>query len=162
PIEDHRPGLLEKERCCRAGRSRGSAEGYERSENDYLPRYSQQIELRGGGVWLVSCLADGLKHAHERGISHRDIKPANVLITDEGQPMLVDFNLADDIVQEEVFSTSRMGGTIPYMSPEQLTLFHKRSGKIDQRCDLYSLGILFYELLSLQFPFKEHNSATPL
>src|SRR5581483_1713279 len=59
-------------------------------------------------------LADGLAHAHERGILHRDLKPANILITDDGQPMLLDFNLASDIKKGV---DAGMGGTLPYMAP---------------------------------------------
>src|SRR5262249_32286029 len=50
-------------------------------------------------LWLGACLADGLAHAHERGVLHRDLKPANVLLTDDGRPLLLDFNLAEDVKQ---------------------------------------------------------------
>ncbi len=69
---------------------------------------------------LASQLADALSHAHARGIIHRDLKPANVLITDDGQPMLLDFNVADDVKQSSPDLPAYVGGTLPYASPEQL------------------------------------------
>ena len=65
-------------------------------------------------------LADGLAHAHERGILHRDLKPANVLLTDDGQPMLLDFNLAADPKPTAGGAGGRIGGTLPYMAPGAL------------------------------------------
>ena len=66
-------------------------------------------------LWLMTRLAEGLGHAHERGILHQDLKPANILLSEEGQPMLLDFNLAL-LVHEEVVKEG-IGGTIPYMVP---------------------------------------------
>src|SRR5262249_36764565 len=61
-------------------------------------------------LWLGSCLADGLAHAHERGILHRDLKPANVLLSDEGQPLLLDFNLSEDTKVRSTASAAMVGG----------------------------------------------------
>ena len=69
-------------------------------------------------AWVVAQLADGLQHAHNRGILHRDIKPSNILISDEGQPLLLDFNLAQD--QRLPAEQAAVGGTIAYMAPEHL------------------------------------------
>src|SRR5262249_41485061 len=88
----------------------------------------------------------GLAHAHERGILHLDLKPANILVTDEGQPMLLDFNLARD-TKGGSMSTALVGGTLPYMSPEQLRDFQASGQAIDARSDLYSLGVILFELL---------------
>jgi serine/threonine protein kinase/tetratricopeptide (TPR) repeat protein len=102
---------------------------------------------------LASRLADGLSHAHERGIIHRDLKPANVLLTDDGQPMLLDFNLAEDTGDVEN-SAARMGGTVPYMAPEQLESFlGERKRPVDARSDIYALGTILYELLGGRHPF---------
>ncbi|MDG3008080.1 protein kinase domain-containing protein [Paludisphaera mucosa] len=102
-------------------------------------------------LWILSCLADGLGHAHERGILHRDLKPANVLITDEGQPLLLDFNLSQD--ESTTGRPRAVGGTLPYMSPEHLDAFRGADRRVDARSDLYSLGVILYELLTGRPPF---------
>ncbi|MBM4070386.1 MAG: tetratricopeptide repeat protein [Planctomycetes bacterium] len=110
-------------------------------------------------LWLAWQVTDGLAHAHERGIIHRDLKPANVLLTDEGRPMLLDFNLARDTKIREA-DGARLGGTLPYMSPEQLRALGGNSGTLDARSDIFSLGVLLYELLTGNFPFPGHNGPT--
>ncbi|HKA05779.1 MAG TPA: serine/threonine-protein kinase, partial [Gemmataceae bacterium] len=79
-------------------------------------------------LWIGERLADALAHAHERGVIHRDIKPANVLISDDGQPMLLDFNLAQD---ENEADRARVGGTFPYMAPEQMAAFAGGPRRVD-------------------------------
>jgi serine/threonine protein kinase/Tfp pilus assembly protein PilF len=96
-------------------------------------------------------LADGLDHAHQRGILHLDLKPANVLLADSGEPMLLDFNLSFDTTDP---TRELVGGTIPYMAPEQLLDLRSRGrGGVDARTDLYSLGVLAYEMLAGTSPF---------
>lgn len=102
-------------------------------------------------LWLGARLADGLAHAHERGILHRDLKPANVVLTGDGQPMLVDFNLAQDTKRRG--STARIGGTLPYMAPEQVESFAGKQRVLDGRADVYALGVLLFELLTGRQPF---------
>ncbi len=100
---------------------------------------------------LIARLADGLAHAHETGILHLDIKPANVLLADDGQPLLLDFNLAFDV---RAGDRERAGGTLPYMAPEQLDEYAERgSNRVDHRTDLYALGVIFFELLTGRHPF---------
>lgn len=111
-------------------------------------------------LWLFARLADGLAHAHERGILHRDLKPANILLTDDGQPMLLDFNLAADL-KPASGSVARAGGTLPYMAPECLEACRGGSGHVDARSDLYSLGIILYKLLTGQAPFPMPSGPTP-
>ena len=106
---------------------------------------------------LLLRLADGLIHAHERGILHRDLKPANVLLTDDGQPMLLDFNLSEDAGQAEGESSESIGGTPPYMAPEHLEAFLGGPGPVDARSDLYSLGVIAFELLTGRHPFPIYN-----
>lgn len=109
----------------------------------------EQSSYVGAVLWLGARLAAGLAHAHERGVIHRDLKPANVLLTDDGQPMLLDFNLATDVAQAGSLIHPRIGGTLPYMAPEQLRAF--RGGPadaVDGRSDLYALGLILYELLT--------------
>jgi serine/threonine protein kinase/tetratricopeptide (TPR) repeat protein len=100
---------------------------------------------------LVGRLADGLAHAHEVGILHLDLKPANVLLADDGQPLLLDFNLAYDVRSGD---RERTGGTLPYMAPEQLDEYIERGAtKVDHRTDLYALGVIVFELLTGRHPF---------
>jgi serine/threonine protein kinase/predicted Zn-dependent protease len=112
-------------------------------------------------LWVTARLADGLAHAHDRGIVHRDLKPANVLLTDEGEPMILDFNLSEDSKVRSNPSAARMGGTLPYMSPEQLAAFGSKSGAIDGRSDIYSLGVIAFELLSGRPPFPRRSGPGP-
>jgi serine/threonine protein kinase/tetratricopeptide (TPR) repeat protein len=108
-------------------------------------------------VWAVAQLAAGLGHAHERGILHRDIKPANVLVTDDGVPMLLDFNLADDANAEQGAESAAVGGTLPYMAPEQIAAFTNHLVKLDARTDLFALGVVLYELLTGVRPYPERH-----
>jgi serine/threonine protein kinase/Tfp pilus assembly protein PilF len=110
-------------------------------------------------LWLAARLADGLAHAHERGIVHRDLKPANVLLTDDGQPMLLDFNLSEDTKVHASPSAAFIGGTLPYMAPEQLTAFRDRTHAADARGDIYSLGLIVYELLTGRYPFPTRQGS---
>ena len=104
-------------------------------------------------LWIGSRLADGLAHAHSRGILHRDLKPANILLTDSGQPMLLDFNLSADTKEPASFAS--FGGTLPYMAPEHLKAFRGQEDlPVDARSDLYAMGIILYELLAGRHPFE--------
>jgi serine/threonine protein kinase/tetratricopeptide (TPR) repeat protein len=107
-------------------------------------------------LWLGARLADGLGHAHERGILHRDLKPANVLLTDDGQPMLLDFNLSED-TKPGAAAAAFVGGTLPYMPPEQLRAFRQRGDRPDARGDVYALGVILFELLTGRHPFPRRT-----
>ena len=109
-------------------------------------------------LWIGARLAEGLAHAHERGVLHRDLKPANVLLTDEGQPMLLDFNLAED-VKALGEAAGRVGGTLPYMAPEHLTAYQGQPADVDARSDIYALGVILYELLTGRHPFGKQPLA---
>lgn len=106
-----------------------------------------------GVAHLGAQLAEALACIHGLGICHRDLKPSNVLLAADGRPMLLDFNLSFD----ERVADSRLGGTLPYMSPEQLLATDLESGAgtslIDARSDLFSLGMILYELLTGAHPF---------
>jgi serine/threonine protein kinase/Flp pilus assembly protein TadD len=108
-------------------------------------------------LWLAVRLADGLAHAHEQGIIHRDLKPANILLTDDGLPMLLDFNLAQDNKVQGSGSAASMGGTLPYMAPEHLEAFRGNAAPVDARSDLFSLGVILFELLTGAAPFPSYS-----
>jgi eukaryotic-like serine/threonine-protein kinase len=102
-------------------------------------------------IRLATQLAEGLIAAHERGLVHRDLKPENVRLTLDGQPKILDFGLAKLIQPSEHCTTesriSVVAGTLPYMSPEQVL-----GGVVDQRADLFSLGVVLYEMATGQRP----------
>ncbi len=104
-----------------------------------------------GVLHLAVQLADGLSFVHARGICHGDLKPSNILLTPDGRPMLVDFNLAFDPCR----SGQRLGGTLPYMAPEQLQAgaWEQAPAPLDRRSDLFALGVILYELLTGKHPF---------
>ncbi len=104
-------------------------------------------------LWIGAKLADGLSHAHERGILHCDLKPANVLLADDGEPMILDFNLSEDLKQSINDREMHVGGTISYMAPEQIYALQHRTRSGDARSDVYSLGVILFELLSGRYPF---------
>jgi formylglycine-generating enzyme required for sulfatase activity/tRNA A-37 threonylcarbamoyl transferase component Bud32 len=100
---------------------------------------------------LVRSVADALSHAHAHGIVHRDIKPSNILIDRSGDVKLVDFGLARDREMGTITKTAEIAGTFPYMSPEQA---QASLHQVDERTDIYSLGVVLFELLSLRTPFQ--------
>jgi hypothetical protein len=108
---------------------------------------------------LAERLSDGLAHAHERGVLHRDLKPANVLITSDGDPMLLDFNLAADASSIGA-EALHVGGTLAYMAPELLdALWQGAKAQIDPRSDIYALGLVIWELLAGRHPFARRSGS---
>jgi serine/threonine protein kinase len=151
----------------------------ERSGRTFLRALDRALEARGDSApeesalrgrlavmtwvevvcWLGAKLAGALAHAHRLGVLHRDVKPANVLLTGDGTPKLADFNVSCCSKLDGAGPAAIFGGSLAYMSPEQLEAFnpaHSRSpDSLDGRSDLYSLGVLLWELLVGRRPFTD-------
>ena len=105
-------------------------------------------------LWMTKRIAEGLTHAHQRGILHRDLKPANILFSDDGEPILLDFNLA---VDTKDLSIMQVGGTLPYMPPEQLKSIRGKLAPLNHKADLYAVGVILYEMLTGKLPFPNRT-----
>jgi len=102
---------------------------------------------------VVIQAAEGLQAAHDKGIVHRDVKSSNIMMTDKGRAVIMDFGLARTGGATKLTKTGSTLGTVPYMSPEQA-----RGEKVDHRTDIWSLGVVLYEMVAGRLPFQSAYS----
>lgn len=139
----------------------GEVEGQYYLVMEYVHGASLRQVLRDGGLTPLQALSvvpqicEGLQYAHEQGVVHRDIKPENILLDDRGMVKIADFGLAklldrgtDD---HTLTGASQVMGTLHYMAPEQI----RNPLQVDHRVDIYSLGVVFYELLTGELPMGQ-------
>ncbi len=117
---------------------------------DLAQRMGRQGRLElPAALELLRQIGAGVAHAHEAGIIHRDLKPANVMITERGQVKILDFGLAKLPGSSNLTRPGHVVGTFAYMSPEQIS-----GNRIDQRADVWSIGVIFYQMLTARLPFE--------
>ena len=147
----------------------GEFEGKEFIVMEYVDGQTLTEKLRGGRLPLNQALqiateiAEALQASHGKGIVHRDLKPSNIMLMKAGHAKVMDFGLAKQIIpsgrvgsqEESVTAMTRSGmtlGTLAYMSPEQV-----RGEELDARSDIFSLGLVLYEMLTGRHPFRREN-----
>ncbi|MCI0697479.1 serine/threonine-protein kinase [candidate division KSB1 bacterium] len=137
------------------------ADGQQFIAMEFVERQSLKAKIEAGPLKLDEALgiamqvAEGLQAAHEKKITHRDIKPANVMITTKAQVKIMDFGLAKLAGRTVITKEGTTLGTVAYMSPEQA-----RGEKVDHRTDIWSFGVVLYEMITGQLPFKgEYDQA---
>src|SRR5262249_20967548 len=142
----------------------GEADGMRFITMEYVEGTSLYQILRERGKLNVQETAEiivqvltGLKAAHLEGVIHRDLKPGNIMRDQQGRILVMDFGLARSLESDGMTKTGAVLGTMEYMSPEQVM-----GGNIDQRSDLFTVGLIFFELLTGKMPFKAETALASL
>ncbi len=148
------PGLPIRANTILEGIRSAEVPGYPPIDSQPPTRVYRQGTYVDGVLQIALQLAEALQFIHAQGICHRDLKPSNVLLTPDGRPMLLDFNLSFD----EQVTRLQVGGTFPYMAPEHLRVMDPENPGnptlVDERSDMFSLGVILYELLTVKHPFS--------
>ncbi len=143
-----------------------SADSNSSDERDALTQWNKtgtrplhllrELDAVSFSLWFAQRVAAALAHAHARGIVHGDLKPANILVRNDGEPALIDFNLSRNQGDIEV---EFCGGTLPYMAPEQLRSLIGRQAVVTPESDIYAFGTVIYEMIEGGLPFPSPRSA---
>lgn len=119
----------------------------------------KQLDCNRLATWIFKRLASALAHAHARGVLHNDLKPGNVLIRNDGEPALLDFNLSRAIDGTDI---DRVGGTVPYMSPEALRGLMGQQQSPRESSDVYSMGVMLFQFVTGRLPFAPFPTIAPI
>ncbi|MFH2002646.1 MAG: protein kinase, partial [Planctomycetota bacterium] len=139
----------------------GTEGAYRYIAMDLVEGVTLDLWLKNGAVSMprrlevMEKIANAVSHSHDKGIIHRDLKPRNILITPEGEPIVVDFGLARPLFDNRRTRDGTVIGTPPYMAPEQL---RGATSTLDKRTDLFALGVLLYEMVTSTLPFQGETS----
>jgi serine/threonine protein kinase/Flp pilus assembly protein TadD len=154
------PEALSREAATAGGENREPAPLELAAESQTPLALLRSLGYLDAVAWIVAQLAEGLHHAHQRGVLHRDIKPSNILLDAEGLPLLLDFNVAQELTCATAHAI--LGGTVAYAAPEHLRALMAGTSDlirlVDQRSDIYSLGLVLAEMITGARLFEQGGS----